>query len=830
MPGPLEGLTVVDLTRGVAGPHATKLLADYGAAVTKIEPPAGDPARGWGPFPGDEPNPEASAPFLVLNTAKRSVVADLDAPEGVALVARLIERSDIVVEDYPPGRLATLGLDLDAMRRRRPDLVVCSVTAFGQTGPYAQLRASDLILQAMGGAMYATGHADREPLRLGGNFAEWHAGIAAAFAIVMAALRAEATGRGDHIDLSIYETQAAGKDRRQLNLLAYSYAATIARRRETAFAVCSGVRPCADGFINLLGQQRLPELMRLVGREDLAERPELRGPATEIPIELVEEVEAAYLAWTITRPMREALALAQQHRILGGTVHSVADVLDDPSFRERGFWDEIDHPVAGRLTYPGRPFIMSDSPRPPPRRAPLLGEHTEEVAAELAAPPPPRTRAGHSTEVATARWLPLEGVRVLDLGVVWAGPFATQLMAEWGAEVLKMEPVTTVQPQTRAIDGARSGWFPDGEPGDEPWNRGVSFNCSGCNKRSFTGDLRTPEGREAFERLVAISDIVVENNVPETIDRLGATYEQLSAVNPRIIVVRMPGFGLTGPYRDYRCWGNHLEAMAGHLTVRSYPDATPDAAGESYACDSIAGLSAALAAVMALRHRERSGRGQQVEVPQIEAFAPMMATELLDYQMNGRIAGPAANDHRSHAPHNAYRCQGDDRWIAIDVATDDEWQALCRVLDAPDLSADPGFAVAPDRWRHRRTLDRALSDLTKRRDRDSLWPALQDAGVTAGPVQDARDCFHCPQLRERGFFEPITRDDMGTYDYPGRLFRMADTPNEPRRAPPRLGEDNEYVYRDLLGYSQDRYRALVESGQVGTAYTTSALQRSRAGT
>ncbi|MDP6605267.1 MAG: CoA transferase [Dehalococcoidia bacterium] len=817
MPGPLEGLSVVDFTSGTAGPHATQLLAAYGASVTKVEPPGGDRARQEGPFAGPR-DPEASAPFLALNGAKRSVVADLESPGGRSLARSLVERADLVVEDLPPGELTAHGIDAEEARQRRPHLVVCSVTPFGQTGPYAQLRASDMILQAMGGAMYATGHAEREPLRLAGHYAEWQAGLVAAFASMLAIYRAERTGAGDHVDVSIYETQAGGKDRRQLNLLAHAYSGAIAARRETAFALCSGVRPTRDGQINLLGFQRLPELMRLVGRDDLATRPELARPS-EVPAALAEEIEAAYLAWTAARPMREALALAQQHRILGGTVLSIGDVLEEPTFRERGFWDEIEHPAAGRLTYPGRPIVMSGSPRPPAGRAPLLGEHTGQVGREVTASAGPAPALSPS---AGEPQLPLEGVRVLDLGVVWAGPFASQLMAEWGAEVLKMEPVTMVQPQTRATAGARAGWFPDGDPGEDPWNRGVSFNSSGCDKRSFTGDLRTPEGREAFEQLIAISDVVVENNVPETADRLGLSYEDLAAINPGIIVVRMPGFGLTGPYRDYRCWGNHLEAMAGHLAVRAYPDMTPDAAGETYACDSIAGLTAALGSVMALRHRERTGRGQLVEVPQIEAFAPLMATELLDYQMTGVEAQGVANDHRSHAPHGAYRCAGSDRWIAIDVATDGEWLSLCRVLAASDLAGDPRFVTAADRWLNRRELDRELAGYTGVEDRDTLWRELQDAGVTAGPVQDDGDCFRCPQLRDRGFFEPIKRDDIGTHDYPDRIFRLENTQHRPRRAPPRLGEDNEYVYRDLLGYDDERYGALVESGQVGTTYAPAA--------
>lgn len=840
MTTPLDGLRVVDLTSGIAGPHATKLLADYGALVTKIEPPEGDPARWWGPFKDDVPNPEASIPFLWLTTNKRSVVADLRTNEGLALVRRLIDGADVVVEDRRPGELLALGLDLEAVRAARPGLVVCSITPFGQTGPYAGLAATDIVLQAMGGAMHATGHAAREPLRLGGTYAEWHAGLAAALAMLMAVHRAEQTGRGDWIDLSIYETQAGGKDRRQLALLGYAYSGLVLRRPDTAYAICSGGRPCADGYINMLGNgPRLPAVLRMIGRADLLARPELSGPEEDFPADLVEEIEASYLAWTASHTMREAIAIAQQHRILGAAVYTVADVLNDPVFQSRGAFEVIDHPATGPVTYPGRPFMMSDSPRPPARRAPLLGEHNDRAGSRWAG-----SDSGLRTQDSG---LPLRGVRVIDMAVVWAGPYAGQQLAEWGAEVIRMEPISTIQPMTRHAERARhltpelvsravergavAMGYPNRDPGADPWNRGPLFNASNGNKLSFTGNSAVPAGREAFEQLVRGSDIIIENNVPSTAEKLGIQYERLREINPGIIVVRMPGFGLSGEYREYRCWGNHLEGMAGHQVARAYHDLTLDSTGETYACDSIAGLTAAMAAMMALRHRSRTGRGQLIEVPQIEAFMQMLGVELLDRAINGRIAEGLGNDHRTHAPHGAYPCRvpslesgvlsrdgSGSAWIAIDVASDEQWQALCRVLGADDLAADGRYAATPGRWQHRRELDAALGRFTCQRDKWELFRALQAEGIAAGPVQDEAECFACPQLAARGFFQEQTRADLGTFKYPGMLFQWKDTPNRHRRVAPTLGQDNEYVYRSLLGYDAAAYQALIDQGEVGTTY------------
>ena len=823
--GPLEGLRVLELSGGVAGPHAARLLADYGAVVTKLEPPGGERARHEAPLAGDMSNPEASAHFLLLNTNKRSIVADLRSQEGAELARRLARASDVVVEDFAPGQLTGLGLDLAELRRESSSLVTCSITPFGQDGPYAYLPESDLVLQAMGGAMYATGHADREPLRLAGDYALWHAGLTAAYAIMLAVLRADATGQGDAIDVSVYETQAGGLDRRRFTLLAHAYSGAVARRRDTAFAIGSGLRPCRDGYINLLGHDRLGSLLEMIGRADLVDRPELQLPADEVPGALVEEIEASVLGWTMQRTAREAFRTSQGHRLLGAPVYSVADALADPTFRERNAWERIAHPVAGELEYPRPPFRMSAVTLPPRRPAPLLDEHREEVLRDLEEleelhepshpePPPAPPR------------LPLEGVRVLDLAVVWAGPFATQLLAQWGAEILKMEPINAVQPQTRATDERNSDWLVSGSTAP-PWNRGASFNAHSPGKRSFTGDVRSPEGREAFLRLVETADVVLENNVPETIERLGLTYEDLREANPQIIHVRMPGFGLSGEYKNFRCWGNHIEGMAGHLLLRAYPGATPEAAGDTYAADSIGGLSAALATVMALRHRARTGEGQLIEVPMIEGFTGLLGVEILDYQLNDRVRESVANDHRTRAPHNAYRCAREDRWIAIDVQTDAQWRSLCQVLGLDDLLQADDLTAAAGRWSRRRELDRRIEEQTLGRDRDDLFEKLVQAGVPAGPVQDDRDCFQCTQLRARDWFEPIHRDDIGTHDYPGRLFRMAGTAPPPRRPPPTLGEANEYVYRDLLGLRDEDYQRLLDAGLVGTGYNEALLAANR---
>lgn len=438
------------------------------------------------------------------------------------------------------------------------------------------------------------------------------------------------------------------------------------------------------------------------------------------------------------------------------------------------------------------------------------------------------------------RRLPLAGVRVVDLTLVWAGPHCTQLLAEWGAEVIRVEPLTHIQPSTRGAEQrftkeslaalpdqgrALVYHYPDNDPGPHPWNTCAEFNSHARNKRSVTLDTWTAEGKELFRRLIAVSDVFVENNAPETIERSGLTYEVLRTANPGLIMLRMPAYGLSGPYKNVRSFGSHMEAMTGHHYLRGYPDMDPSATGPSFAADAAGGVVGAFAVMLALRARRRTGRGQQIELPQAENFLPYMGDIILDYTMNGRSAEPHGNDHPSHAPHGPYPCRGDDRWIAIDVWTDAAWESLCRVLNAPEWRTHPRFVTALSRWQHRRELDALLAERTRAWSVRELFQALQAEGVTAGPVQDERDAYACPHLNARGFFEELDHPEAGRQSYPGLNLRMAGTPNHLRRHPVMLGEDNEYVYRDVLGLSEAEYDALVDSGQVGTEYADELLGR-----
>ena len=844
MAAPLEGLRVLDLTRNVAGPYATKLLADYGADVLKLEPPDGDPARRYGPFPGNVEDPEASGLFLHLNTNKRSATVDPATADGAATIRRLAAACDVVIEDYDAGRAAGWGWGWDELSGARDDLVMLSLTPFGQDGPYRDYLGSEITLQALGGPLLLTGHRSREPLKFAGHVAHYSAGATAALAVLLARYRVETGGVGDYIDLAVYECQAGFRDRRVVDLTGAAYAGYAMRRRTGGQLPASGIRPAMDGYINLHGfGARLPGFLALIGREDLITREELFQAVAYVPDELIEELEASYAEFLQRTPKLEALRQAQDLGVLGGALLTVGELLRDPHVRGRDAWDTIDHPRTGPLEYPGRPFIMNASPRPSPRRAPLLGEHNAALTAPSAwsaQPPRAAPRTPRPLRPADGGLLrpPLEGIRVASATVVWAGPHSTQLLAEWGAEVINVEPVNRILPNTRGAEVAftkeqceeqvRAGsnlaaLYPDLDPKDDRWNRSANFNSHARNKKSMTADLSAPQGREAFLRLVEVSDVVIENNSPGAFERARLSWDDLREVNPRLVMVRMPAFGLSGPYRDYRSFGTHAEAMVGQTLLRRYTDAEPQLSGDVLSADAMAGVHGALAAVMGLRHRERTGEGQLIELPLAEGFIPTLGEFILDYVMNGYEASAQGNTHRWHAPHGVYRTRGEDEWIAIDVATDGQFAALCRVLGSPGLAGDPRYTTAASRRERRAELDAVIGELTAARDKEALFHELQAAGVCAAPVRDALEILEDPQLNARNWFREIHMPTVGTHRYPGYLFKIRNTSDEVRLPPPRLGEHNEELYLDLLGYSREEYEALVERGLAGTRYPDEIL-------
>ena len=425
--------------------------------------------------------------------------------------------------------------------------------------------------------------------------------------------------------------------------------------------------------------------------------------------------------------------------------------------------------------------------------------------------------------------LPLEGIRIIDFTVVIAGPAATAKLADMGAEVIRVETIqeigaggrvnsakiTKEQVQHAPIQ-RRS--YPDGDPGERPWNRGANFNAHSRNKYSMTVDLHKPEGMEILSELVAVSDLVIENHATDFMERRGISYDWLTDIKKDMIMIRMPGYGTTGPNAYWRSFGISAEAQAGRALLNGYTDMAASEIPWRNPADPVHGATAAFAAIVALHYRNRTGKGQLIDMGLSENILGFVGPAFLDYQMNGRVAENLGNRHAYGAPHGCYQSNGEDRWVNITVLNDEEWTGFCNALGNPEWTQEDRFSSAALRLENQDPLDQHVAQWAAQHDHYEIMHLLQKHGVPAGPVMDVADCYNDPHLQERGYFEKVEHPEAGTHLYPGMFFQFSETPLSIVRHTPLLGEHNEYVYKELLGKSDTEYAALEKAGHIGMDY------------
>lgn len=807
--GALEGIRVVELAQGIAGPYCGKLFADFGADVVKVEPPgAGDFTRGWGPFPGDRPDREKSGLFFLLNTNKRSVVLDVDSAEGRDRLLALLREADVWIDSSPPRQLCERGLDYDTVSRSNPKLVMISCTPFGMTGPYADWNGYDLNAYHLSatGSRYC-GLPDREPLENGTFSADFFGGFAAAAWGLAAVLGRDAVGSGQHIDCASSEVLAAlvvGS----LNVGGYAQDSVFHRRtgRGMGLACPSRIYPCRDGFVFIIALEthQWKGLCRAMGDPEWAQ-PEVfhelrsRGENRDFIDPMIE-------AWTLPRSKDEIMEVCQAQGCPVTALYDVADLARLPHLEQRGYWVDLDHPQLGRVRTFGAPMRLPDCPGGPRTAAPLLGEHTAEVFAELhsgKAMISTSAVANGASHPASDAKLPLEGMRVANFGWGLVGPMVGQLLSFLGAEVYKIESSAQLDFQRKVPPFHKGIFDPD---------RSIQNHACWAGNGSITLNLKRPEAQELARNLVAQCDVAIENFSPGVLDRMNLGYEKLRSVRPELIMVSLPAAGLSGPLHRLRTYGNSLAALSGLDSVTGYRDASQPQGMETAPADMLGGIVGALAVMMAEHHRRRTGRGQYIECSQQESFMHLMGPAFLDYALNARVAGPIGNRHPLHmaAPHGLFRCRGEDRWLAIAVVTDAEWQGLVAALGRPGWALAPSLATADGRLREIDTLHEKLSLWAAGGDDYELARHLQRHGVAATPILDVSDLLNDPHFGARGTFVEVMHPLGFMETIYGAYVKCSRT--QPRIQPgPARGRDNDHVFRNLLGLSESRYRELVEA-------------------
>jgi crotonobetainyl-CoA:carnitine CoA-transferase CaiB-like acyl-CoA transferase len=780
----LTGLQVLDLSTGIAGPYATKLLADAGADVVKIENADGDPLRRWvasGVETGDADGPL----FQFLNSGKRSVVGDVSSDH----VRLLLDRADLLVEGggLPHDEVAEI-------RRRHPLLCIVSVTPFGRTGPWASRAATEFTMQAAGGAISWRGTLDREPLHVGGRLGEWIAGAYSAVAALAVLRGTRISGRGDHVDLSIFESICNAMT--GASPLAGSLAAAVLRGTPpptpTRTVEVPSIEPTADGYVGFctITAQQIKDFFALIGRPQLGDDPELLSVVGRVRRR--DEIRALLQTWIGTRTTEEVVDEASVYRLPVTPVGMPETLTGFDQFVERGVFARN----PGGFVQPRVPYQVDETSAHPLEGAPALGAHADQIDWEAHEAPPVR-----------ARELPLAGIRVVDLTAFWAGPTATHLLALLGADVIKVE-------STRRPDGMRFVFA--GEPAtvERWWEWSSGYQMVNVNKRAVTLDLESDDGRRLLLSLIARSDAVIENFSPRVTENFGVTWEAVHQANPRAVMVRMPAFGLSGPWRDRTGFAQTIEQVSGMAWMTGFGDGPPIV--PRGACDPLAGIHAAFALLAALEDQERSGRGHLIEVPMVEVALNAAAEVTVEHSAFGVSLIRNGNRGPVSAPQGLYACRDDETWLALAVATDDQWRGLRAVLGDPAWARADAFKDPAGRRARHDEIDKHLAAWAKARDVAELVDVLTANGVPAEEVVLGTRLLANPQLEARGFFETVEGPLTGRHPYHVLPFRLASA-TEPSitRVAPALGEHNREVLGGLLGLSEDELARLEQQQVIG---------------
>ena len=829
--GPLANVRVLEFTDEI-GAYCGKLFADLGADVIKVEPPGGEDQRRTPPFLDGDPAPDASIAFWAQNTSKRSLALNLHDEADLARARELALGADIIIEDHLPGSMAAVGLGYDDLRGERPDLVYTSITGFGQTGPHANFAYSDIVGQAMGGVMTLAGMPEDPPNLIFGNQGNICASIQAAQGTLVALHHAERTGQGQHVDVSVQESLSLPMETAMmlwdfqktnrvrtgpLGLLRMPIPGVGVYETKAGYVMAYITAPGgADfpevvawmdeaGFEHDLHDEAYTELVHGMNLRFLAQvlsDPDSAAGAAR-QLEHINDVFAEFLA---TMTALEAYEEGQRRRLLVGLVSTPRDLVENRQLRERGWYQPL--PVDSReVEFPGPPYRLSASPATV-ASPPALGRHAD--AGWRGAPARPVTSPSRPAR-------PLEGVRVADFSWFGAGPIAGQTLASFGAEVVRVESEARID-SLRIVEPAALN--PDGSKMTDTYNASGYFNNFNAGKLSFLLDLNSERGQEIAYRLVERSDIFLTNFTPRVLEKWNLLYEHVAAANPRIVAGYAPMQGMVGPHRDFLGFGAVLTPITGISELSGFPHNPPIGIGTNYPDYVVNPGHLAFALLAALRHRDITGEGQLVEMPQIESVVNALAPAILDYTANGVVQTRTGNRSPVAAPHGAFRCADDptsegseDRWIAIACRSDEQWAAICDAFDQVGSATDPRFATFEARKANEDALETLVSLWTADRRAEDVMAGLQARGVPAGVVQNAQDILDKdPHMRERAYYQYLDHPETGRSAYDGACARLSETPGIHQWAAPLFGQHTEEVCRRILELTDDEVAALLVEG------------------
>ena len=798
---PLRHWLVVDMSVGVAGGYCTKILADGGADVWKVEEPEGDPLRRW-TASGTELAPgEDGALFRFLAAGKHSVVVDRSRRHDLEDLHQLLAQADVVV--WAPGSSLAECQELrpGALLRTHPHLAVVAISPFGLEGPWHDRPATELTLQAWAGGIFGLGRGDpeRAPVQVGGSVGSWLAGAFGAVGAMVAGRRAMDGEHGELVDVSVLEALALC-----LTYYPVTYLDSLGRPfRGKRSVVTPGVGMAKDGMVAVgvgTGQQWL-DFCVLVGHPEWMEDASLfRDRAHLAPV--IDQ-------WFGERTVGEIEELARAFRLPHSVIGNGANLPHLDHFEARQSF--VEHPGAAFLQ-PRPPYRTDPDLLRPLGRAPALGADTaaERPRRPPRQPAPDRRHVEAGGAEPGSFELPFRGLRIVDLTAFWAGPLCSHVLAMLGAEVIHVE--STTRPDGTRMLGAPMSvetW----------WERSPIFAAINTDKKSLTVDFHEPRGMEVLRSLIATADVVIENFTPRVLEQVGLDCAALRALREDLVVVRMPGFGLDGPWRDNAAFAYTIEDASGLTWLTGYPDQKPL---EPYCIgDPNAAVHALAGLLLALENRRQTGEGACVEAAMVDAAINITAEQVIEHSAYGKLLERTGNRGPGAAPQNIYRSaqqsprEDSDTWVAISVESDDQWDRLVEALGSPHWAVDESLRSMQGRKEHHDVIDQHLGAWCAARSSDEIVSTLWSAGVPVAKVMLPHEQGEVPQLQARGYFEEVEHPVLGRARYSTLPARFSSGPRRlHRRHAPLLGEHNHEILASL-GLSDEEIAKLEEDGVIG---------------
>jgi crotonobetainyl-CoA:carnitine CoA-transferase CaiB-like acyl-CoA transferase len=810
---------ILDLTTG-RGFMCGRALADWGAEVIKIELPGGDPSRFEGLFPDDKVDPEKNLTWLAFNANKKSVTLDITTAAGRDMFLKLARTADAVIESYPLGYLDKLGLGYKVLSEVNPGIVLTSMTGFGQEGPYKDYKDPDIVVRALGGMIYTVGYDDRPPLTT--SYIHTHslgAMNGAAGTMIALAHRAR-TGKGQHIDAITQQAlDIVCSAEIEGPYALFSEIPTRHGRARASVTLKDGstfyntlLWLCKDGYIalNLL-------LNPASARNNHSMMEYLKKDG--IDIGFLESWDWEHKSWQdMARPQAEKLMdslgrffmnhtkdellkLAIENRFQLGPCNNAEDVLKHPQLAARKFWKEIDHDGLGKLKFPGGAVVSSEKYVGPRCRAPHIGEHNDEILKNLEVAIKPTLKKFDNKK-------PFEGIKLVQLCWAGVGVYTCNYLSHYGATTIRVETATRPDPVRLFAPLAPN----DKQGKNAGLEKSAFFSITHtAPEMCISLDFKHPEAIEIFKKLVAWADVVAEGFPAGVMDRLGFDYEGLKKINPQIIMFRTCGYGHTGPMADQPGFGSILTAVTMMDNICGWPD-RPPVPPSTYYTDQLSPMYASFSIMAALDYKRRTGKGQYIDHSQIETGLNYMTPLILDYQVNRREFQVKGNKSDHAAPHGVYRCRGDDRWVAIAVESDEEWQRFVQTMGSPAWAQDKKYAKAVDRIKHSDELDMLVEEWTLQHSPEDIQRQLQSAGIGAGLVANAKDLDADSQMAHYNFYRELEHPYMGRlrYYHPAPIKLSAVTTAVQR--PVLLGEHTDRICTKILGMSQSEVDALRQKG------------------